>query len=142
MKTIYVKPEKYERKWFIIDAKGKTLGKVATKAAVILRGKNKPEYAPLHDLGDFVVIINADKVVLTGKKADTKEYFRHSMYPGGLTRESYKDMLKRKPCFPLEEAVRGMLPKNALGRKMFLKLKVYQNAEHPHEAQKPIAVEI
>ena len=142
MKTIFVKPKEYVRKWYLIDAEGKTLGSIATAAATILRGKNKPEYAPLHDLGDYVVVVNADKIVLTGNKMNTKEYIRHSMYPGGLKREGIKDVLKRKPAFPVEHAVKGMLPKGPLGRSMFLKLKVYAGPEHPHAGQNPVKIEI
>ncbi len=142
MKTVYVKPKEYVRKWYLIDAEGRTLGSVAAAAATILRGKNKPEYVPYHDLGDYVVIVNAEKIILTGNKMNTKEYIRHSMYPGGLKRESIKDVLKRKPTFPIEKAVKGMLPKGPLGRSMFLKLKAYAGPEHPHAGQNPVKIEI
>ena len=140
-RTIFVKPKDIEKKWYLIDAANRELGDVAVACANILRGKNKPEYAPLHDNGDYVIVINADKIVLSGKKEDTKAYFRHSGYPGGLRRESFKDMIARKPCFPLETAVKGMLPKGPLGRKIFLNMKVYATAEHPHGAQNPISYE-
>ncbi|MCK5155719.1 MAG: 50S ribosomal protein L13 [Spirochaetales bacterium] len=142
MKTIYVKPKNMVKKWFIIDAEGKRLGKVAVEAAKILRGKNKPEFAPLHDLGDYVIIVNAEKAALTGGKENKKVYYRHSGYPGGLTAEVYSDIIKRKPTFPMENAVRGMLPKGRLGRQLFTNMKVYAGADHPHSAQKPETVNI
>lgn len=142
MKTIFVKPQTMEKKWYIIDAEGKELGRVAVVAANILRGKNKPEYVPHQDMGDFVIVINAAKAALSGNKYQDKKYYRHSMYPGGLTVESYSDMVNRKPVFPMEHAIKGMLPKGVLGRKLFTNVKVYAGAEHPHAAQKPIAVEL
>jgi large subunit ribosomal protein L13 len=142
MKTIFVKPASLERKWYLIDAEGKELGRVAVAAARILRGKNKPEYAPHHDMGDFVIIINAEKANLTGKKYEDKIYYRHSNYPGGLKKESYADVIVRKPTFPMERAVKGMLPKGPLGNKLFTKMKVYAGDTHPHAAQQPIQVEI
>lgn len=142
MKTIFVKPKDVVKNWYLIDAEGKRLGRVAVEAAKILRGKNKPEFAPHQDLGDFVIIINAEKAEVTGGKETKKMYYRHSGYPGGLTAEAYKDILARKPVFPMENAVRGMLPKGRLGRSLFTNLKVYAGAEHPHAAQKPIKVEI
>ncbi|MBL7007335.1 MAG: 50S ribosomal protein L13 [Spirochaetia bacterium] len=142
MKTIYVKPKNLVKKWFIIDAEGKRLGKVAVEAAKILRGKNKPEFAPLHDNGDFVIIINAEKAALTGGKENKKVYYRHSGYPGGLTAEIYSDIVRRKPTFPMENAVRGMLPKGRLGRQLFTNMKVYAGGNHPHAAQQPEAVEL
>ena len=142
MKTIFVKPAPLERKWYLIDAEGKELGRVAVAAARILRGKNKPEYAPHHDMGDFVIIINAEKANLTGKKYEDKIYYRHSNYPGGLKKESYADVIVRKPTFPMERAVKGMLPKGPLGNKLFTKMKVYAGDTHPHAAQQPIQVEI
>jgi large subunit ribosomal protein L13 len=142
MKTIFVKPASIERKWYLIDAEGKELGRVAVAAARILRGKNKPEYAPHHDMGDFVIIINAEKANLTGKKYEDKIYYRHSNYPGGLKKESYADVIVRKPTFPMERAVKGMLPKGPLGNKLFTKMKVYAGDTHPHAAQQPIQVEI
>ncbi len=130
------------KKWYLIDAKGKTLGRLSTEVAKILMGKNKPEYTPNLDMGDFVIVINADQVVLTGKKVNEKLYRHHTGYPGGLKEVAYKDMVVRHPTLPVEEAVRGMLPKNALGRQMFRKLKVYAGAEHEHQAQKPEVYEI
>jgi len=142
MKTIFVKPAAIEKKWYVIDAEGKELGRVAVAAARILRGKNKPEYAPHQDMGDFVIVINAAKAALTGNKYQDKKYYRHSNYPGGLTVESYADMVVRKPTFPMEHAVKGMLPKGPLGNKLFTNMKVYAGDTHPHAAQQPIRVEI
>ena len=130
------------KKWYLIDAKGKTLGRLSTEVAKILMGKHKPEYTPNQDMGDFVIVINADKVVLSGNKVNEKLYRHHTGYPGGLKEVAYKDMVVRHPILPVEEAVRGMLPKNALGRQMFRKLKVYAGAEHEHQAQKPEVYEI
>jgi large subunit ribosomal protein L13 len=142
MKTIFVKPATIEKKWYLIDAEGKELGRVAVAAARILRGKNKPEYAPHQDMGDFVIIVNAAKAALSGNKYQDKKYYRHSNYPGGLTTESYADMVVRKPTFPMEHAVKGMLPKGPLGNKLFTNMKVYAGESHPHAAQQPIQVEI
>ena len=130
------------KKWYLIDANGKTLGRLSTEVAKILMGKHKPEYTPNQDMGDFVIVINADKVVLTGNKVNEKLYRHHTGYPGGLKEVAYKDMVVRHPILPVEEAVRGMLPKNALGRQVFRKLKVYAGAEHEHQAQKPEVYEI
>lgn len=138
MRTTYMaKPNEVERKWYIIDAEGKRLGRLASEAATILRGKHKPQYTPHVDTGDFVVIINADKIVLTGKKLQKKKYYRHSGYPGGLKVTVAADMLKNKPERMLEIAIKGMLPKGSLGRQQGMKLKVYAGTEHPHQAQKP-----
>ena len=142
MKTIFVKPREVTRKWFIIDAEGKVLGKVAAKAAELLRGKHKPEYTPHQEIGDYVIIVNAAKAVLTGRKPQAKEYYRHSGYPGGLRTESYEKVIKRKPVFPIEHAIRGMLPKGRLGRKLFTNVKVYADGRHPHAAQQPEAIEV
>ena len=142
MDTIYVKPKDVERKWWIIDAEGERLGRVAVKAVELLRGKHKPEFVPYHELGDYVVIINAGKVEVSGNKADGKLYYRHTSYPGGLKVTKFRDMIDKKPCFPMEAAVKGMLPKGPLGRKIFTNLKVYAGAEHPHAAQKPEAIGI
>ena len=142
MKTIFVKPATIVKKWYLIDAEGKELGRVAVAAARILRGKNKPEYVPHQDMGDFVIVINAAKAALSGNKYEDKMYYRHSNYPGGLTTESYADMVVRKPTFPMEHAVKGMLPKGALGNKLFTNMKVYAGDVHPHAAQQPIQVEI
>ncbi|WJH36440.1 50S ribosomal protein L13 [Paenibacillus aurantius] len=138
MSTTYMaKPNEVERKWYIIDAEGKTLGRLASEAASIIRGKHKPQFTPHVDTGDFVIVINASKVVLTGKKLQNKMYYRHSMYPGGLKVTSAQDMLKNKPERMLELAIHGMLPKTRLGNSLKTKLKVYAGTEHPHEAQKP-----
>ena len=138
MKTIFVKPLQVEKKWYVIDAAGKPLGRTAVAAANILRGKNKPEYAPNAEIGDYVIIINAAKAVMTGSKAEDKMYRRVSGYAGGMKEETYNQTVARKPCFPMEHAIKGMLPKGPLGRKLFTNLKVYAGAEHPHAAQQPI----
>lgn len=143
MKTTFMaKAAEVDRKWFIVDAEGKTLGRLAAEVAKVLRGKNKPIFTPHVDTGDFVIIINAEKVVLTGKKLVQKTYFRHSGYVGGTTFTTAGKMLADKPERMLELAVKGMLPKNTLGRQMFRKLKVYRGAEHPHAAQQPEVLEI
>lgn len=140
--TAVAKSADIERKWYVVDAEGLTLGRMATQVATILRGKHKPCYTPHVDTGDFVIIINADKIVLTGKKLDQKMYYRHSGYPGGLKETKYRDLMEKKPAFVVEKAVRGMLPKNTLGRQMYRKLKVYAGSEHPHQAQNPEILEI
>ena len=138
MRTTYMaKPNEVERKWYIIDATDKTLGRLASEAASILRGKHKPQFTPHIDTGDFVVIINAEKIFLTGKKLQDKKYYRHSLHPGGLKVTSAGDMLKNKPERVLELAIHGMLPKNRLGNSLKTKLKVYAGSEHPHQAQQP-----
>ncbi len=137
MKTYYAKPNEVEREWLLIDAQDQVLGRVASKAAHILKGKHKPQYTPHVDTGDFVVIINADKIRVTGAKATDKEYYRHSGYPGGLKSETFQEAMEKHPERVIEHAVKGMLPKNTLGRAMAKKLKVYAGAEHPHMAQKP-----
>ncbi|MFT9487123.1 MAG: 50S ribosomal protein L13 [Tepidibacillus sp.] len=143
MRTTYMaKPNEVERKWYIIDAEGKTLGRLASEAATILRGKHKPQFTPHVDTGDFVIIINAGKVELTGKKMQSKKYYRHSGYPGGLKVTVAADMVKNKPEQMIELAVKGMLPKGSLGRKQGMKLKVYAGSEHPHQAQQPEVWEI
>jgi len=142
MKTIFVKPEPRDKKWYLIDAEGKNLGRVAVAAARILRGKDKPEYVPHQDMGDFVVIINAAKATVTGNKMTDKKYYSHSMYPGGFKEESYGDLIKRKPCFPMEHAIKGMLPHGKLGKELFTHLRVYADAEHKQTAQQPIVVEL
>ena len=141
MDTIYVKPKDVERKWWIIDAEGKRLGRVAVKAVELLRGKHKPEFVPYHEMGDYVIIINADKVEVSGNKANGKLYYRHTGYPGGIKVESFSKAIERKPVFPMEAAVKGMLPKGPMGRKLFRNLKVYAGSEHPHAAQKPQVIE-
>lgn len=137
MKSYMAKPNEIERKWHLIDAEDKVLGRLASEVAAILRGKNKPIYTPHVDTGDFVIIINADKIKLTGKKLDQKNYEYHTGYPGGLKSIPYRTMIKEKPEKIIELAVKGMLPKNRLGRQMIKKLKVYSGYEHNHEAQKP-----
>jgi len=137
MKSYMAKPEEIERKWYVIDAEGKVLGRLATEVASILRGKHKPIYTPHVDTGDFVIVINADKVKLTGKKLEQKKYYYHSGYPGGLKSVFYNRMMEENPEKAIELAVKGMMPKNKLGRQMFKKLKVYSGPEHKHEAQQP-----
>ena len=140
--THYAKPGEVERKWVLLDADGATLGRLATQAATILRGKNKPQYAPHTDTGDFVIIINADKVKLTGNKAEHKSYWRYSGWLGGLKTESFKEAMEKHPERVVEHAVKGMLPHTTLGRKQGMKLKVYAGAEHPHAAQNPVKIEV
>jgi large subunit ribosomal protein L13 len=137
MKTYSVKAGEIERQWWIVDARGKILGRVATEVARILRGKHKPIYTPHLDTGDYVVVVNAEKIELSGRKADQKEYFRHSGYMGGEKFIPFRRMLEKNPERVIELAVKGMLPKNALGRNMRSKLRVYAGTEHPHEAQNP-----
>ena len=139
--TRYAKAGEVERNWVLIDAEGATLGRLATKAAMILRGKNKPQYTPNADTGDFVVIVNADKVVLTGNKADQKRYWRYSGYLGGLKFESFREAMANHPERVIEHAVKGMLPKTTLGRAQGMKLKVYAGPEHPHAAQNPTQID-
>ena len=143
MRTTYIAKEAdIVKKWFVIDADGVTLGRLASEVASILRGKNKPQYAPNVDMGDYVIIVNAEKVAVTGKKLEQKMYRRHSGWVGGLKEVRMDKMLATHPERVLEHAVKGMLPKNALGRKMFSKLHVYAGAEHPHAAQKPETLEV
>ncbi len=142
MKSFMAKANEVDRKWYVIDAEGKVLGRLASEVANILRGKNKPIYTPHVDTGDFVIVINADKVKLTGNKWQDKNYAYHTGYPGGRREVAYKDLLQKKPEFIIERAVKGMLPKNRLGRKMYTKLKVYAGSEHPHAAQMPEVYEI
>jgi large subunit ribosomal protein L13 len=137
MKTIFPNPKDIEHKWFLIDAEGKRLGRLAVRVADILRGKTKPIYSPNIVTGDSVIVVNADKVQVTGRKKTDKLYHRYSGYPGGLTTESFAKMVVRKPTFPLEHAIKGMLPKGPLGRQLFNNVKIYQGSTHPHEAQKP-----
>lgn len=137
MKSYIAKPQEIERKWYVVDVDGLTLGRAASQIASILRGKNKPIFTPNVDTGDFVIVINAEKVVLTGKKLDQKMLRHHSLYPGGLKEISYKEALAKKPEFVFQEAVRRMLPSGVLGRAVLKKLKVYRGSEHNHEAQKP-----
>jgi large subunit ribosomal protein L13 len=142
MKSYMARPRAVERKWHLIDAEGQTLGRLATEISRLLRGKNKPQYTPHIDTGDFVVVVNADKVVVTGKKAEQKVYYRHTGYPGGLRETSYEVMLERKPTEILRKAVKGMMPRTRLGRQQFRKLKIYAGPEHPHEAQNPQPYEV
>lgn len=137
MKTHVVKEGDITREWFVVDAKGQTLGRLASKVARILRGKHKVIYSPHLDVGDYVIVVNADKIAVTGRKMDQKMYYRHTGYPGGLRSITLRDQMQRHPTFAVKAAVRGMLPKNILGRKMLRKLKVYAGPEHPHEAQQP-----
>ena len=130
------------RQWFIVDAEGKTLGRLASVVAATIRGKNKPTFSPHMDMGDFVIVVNADKVVLTGKKETQKFYYRHSQYPGGLTKRSVRQVRQSHPTRIVESAVRGMLPKNTLGEQQLRKLKVYAGPSHPHEAQQPVTMEL
>ena len=142
MKTVFVKEASVERKWYIIDAEGKVLGRVAAKVASIVRGKNKAIYVPNQEMGDFVVIINADKVVVTGRKAQQKMYYRHTGYVGGLKSQNFEKVMERHPTMPLQNAIKGMLPKGPLGRKLAKNAKVYAGAAHPHAAQNPTAIEL
>ena len=142
MKTYMAKAETVERKWYVIDAEGVTLGRLATKVAAVLRGKHKPTFTPNVDTGDFVIVLNTDKVVLTGKKLEDKFYRYHSGYIGGLKEVPYKKLMAEKSDLAVYEAVKGMLPKNSLGRVMLKKLRVYKGAEHNHAAQKPEVLKI
>jgi large subunit ribosomal protein L13 len=136
-KTKFFKPEEVGQKWYLVDANGKTLGRLASHVARLLRGKHKPKFTPNHDLGDFVVVVNADKVKLTGKRPEMKQLYHNTGYPGGAKFESFKELIKTKPEEVMEHAVKGMLPHNRLGRQIFKKLKVYRGSQHPHAAQKP-----
>ncbi|MDQ8036583.1 MAG: 50S ribosomal protein L13 [Pedobacter sp.] len=142
MKTFSAKPETVKRDWFVVDANGKTLGRLATELASRLRGKHKPEYTPHVDTGDYIVVINADKIAVTGNKAQAKMYYHHTGFPGGLKSTNFEKLIAVKPEKPLEIAVKGMLPKGPLGRAMLAKLKVYGGAEHPHSAQQPQELKI
>jgi len=136
------KPQNVERKWYVVDAEGKTLGRLASQVAAILRGKHKPTFTPHVDCGDYVIIVNAEKVKVTGKKVTDKIYYRHSGYPGGQKAISFEQMIAKRPERVLELAIKGMLPHNRLGRQMYRKLKVYAGPEHPHAAQKPEPLEV
>ncbi|MDR0708093.1 MAG: 50S ribosomal protein L13 [Treponema sp.] len=142
MRTLFVKPAQIERKWFVIDAEGKHLGRIAVKAAAIVRGKEKPLFAPHQECGDYVVIVNADKVAVTGRKAQNKMYYRHTGYVGGLKSENFERLISKHPASPLELAVKGMLPKGPLGRKLLSNVKVYAGPDHPHAAQNPEKIEL
>jgi large subunit ribosomal protein L13 len=142
MKTFVATPANRERNWLVVDANGQTLGRLATQIADTLRGKRKPEYTPHCDVGDFVVVVNAEKVAVTGNKRQEKRYYRHSGYPGGLRSRSFEEMIERRPEEVLRLAVKGMLPRNRLGRQQLRKLKIYAGPEHPHQAQQPAAMEV
>ena len=142
MNTFMANPETIERKWYLVDANGKTLGRLAAEVASVLRGKNKPQFTPHVDTGDYVIVINAEKVAVTGKKLQDKLYRRHSGYVGGLKTLNLMEMLEKKPTEVIEHAVRGMLPKGTLGNQMYTKLHVYAGPEHPHAAQQPEVLEI
>ncbi len=142
METSYIKANEVDKKWFIVDATDKTLGRLSSKVAQVLRGKNKVNYTPHMDMGDFVIIVNADKVKLSGKKASQKDYFKHTNYPGGAKNISIKVMREKKPEFILMNSIKGMLPHNRLGRKILTHLKVYAGNDHPHSSQKPIKLEL
>ncbi len=142
MKTFTAKPESVQRDWYVVDAAGKTLGRIATEIALRLRGKHKPEYTPHVDTGDYIIVVNADKVTVTGNKAKNKMYYSHSGFPGGIKEINFEKLLDKKPEMVLETAIKGMLPKGPLGRAMFRKLKVYAGAEHQHAAQQPQVLDI
>ncbi|HEU5243922.1 MAG TPA: 50S ribosomal protein L13 [Gaiellaceae bacterium] len=141
MKTYSAKPGEITREWYLVDAEGKTLGRLATQIADTLRGKRKPQFTPHVDTGDFVVVVNAEKIQVTGNKLDQKRYYRHSGYPGGLRSRTLREQLERRPTEVLRVAVKGMLPKNRLARQQITKLKIYAGPEHPHEAQNPKPLE-
>jgi large subunit ribosomal protein L13 len=141
-KTWNAKPGEIERRWYVVDAEGKTLGRLATQIADMLRGKTKPQYTPHVDTGDFVVVVNAEKISVTGEKRQEKMYYRHSGYPGGLKSRTLNDMLERRPEEVIRLAVKGMLPKNRLARKQLTKLKIYAGPDHPHAAQQPKPLEL
>jgi len=142
MKTAFITPETATRSWYVIDAEGKSLGRVAVKVASILRGKNKPTFTPSQETGDFVVVINADKVAITGRKRQNKMYYYHTGFPGGLKESNFEQLIGRNPVRPLEIAIHGMLPKGPLGRKLYLNAKIYAGPQHPHAAQQPVAIEV
>ena len=142
MKTFMANPDKIDRKWYVVDAKGATLGRLASEVASVLRGKNKPEFTPHADCGDYVIVINAAQVKVTGKKLDQKIYYNHSEYVGGMRETTLRELLAKKPERVVEFAVKGMLPKGPLGRDMYRKLHVYAGESHGHQAQKPVVMEI
>lgn len=141
-RTYMAKDDEVQRKWWVVDASGVPLGRIASRVAHVLRGKHKPAFTPHVDVGDHVVVVNAGEVTLSGRKPEQKKYYRHTRYPGGLKSRSYEELLEEDPEFVVEKAIRGMLPKNKLGRKMVKKLKVYAGPDHPHEAQQPEELEI
>ncbi|MFN2189098.1 MAG: 50S ribosomal protein L13 [Candidatus Promineifilaceae bacterium] len=140
--THVTKPAEVERQWFVVDAEGQTLGRLASEIAKVIKGKHKPTYSPSVDCGDYVIVVNAEKIKVTGRRLDQKIYYRHSGYMGGLTEVTLRQQLEKHPTRVLDSAVRGMLPKNALGRKMAKKLKLYAGPEHPHEAQQPTPLDL
>jgi large subunit ribosomal protein L13 len=142
MKTYTAKPGEVERRWYVVDADGQTLGRLATRIADTLRGKNKAQYTPHVDTGDFVVVVNAEKVLVTGNKLEQKRYYRHSGYPGGLRSRTLREQLERRPTEVIRKAVKGMLPRNRLARQQLNKLKIYAGPDHPHEAQAPQPLEV
>jgi large subunit ribosomal protein L13 len=142
MKTYNAKPGEIARDWYLVDAEGQTLGRLATRLADVLRGKGKPQYTPHVDTGDFVVVVNAEKIAVTGNKLDDKMYYRHSGYPGGLKERTLREQLSRRPEEVLRKAVKGMLPRNRLARQQLTKLKIYAGPEHPHDAQEPKPLEV
>ena len=142
MKTFMANPDKIDRKWYVVDAKGATLGRLASEVASVLRGKNKPEFTPHVDCGDYVIVINAAEVKVTGKKLDQKIYYNHSEYVGGMRETTLRELLAKKPERVVELAIKGMLPKGSLGRDMYRKLHVYAGENHGHQAQKPVVMEI
>ena len=142
MDTVFVNPKQYTRKWYLVDGSGKTLGRLASEVARILRGKLNPLFAPNLDMGDHVIVVNADKVVLTGRKLEQKLYYRHTLYPGGLKVTPYGELMAKNPEFAVNKAIKGMLPHNKLGAAMLRKLRVYKGSEHPHAAQVPEVLEV
>ena len=142
MKTVFVKPQNIERKWFLVDAEGMILGRVAVRVATILRGKGKAVFTPNQEIGDYVVIVNADKIAVSGRKAQDKQYYRHTGYAGGLKTVNFEKLIGRHPTSPLEFAIKGMLPKGPLGRKLLKNVKIYAGAEHPHGAQNLEKIEL
>ena len=142
MKTISIREQDTQHDWYVVDAQGQTLGRLASRVATILRGKHKPSFTPHVDCGDYVIIVNAEKIHVTGQKMSQKKYYRHSGYPGGLKEATLRDQLQKFPDRVLESAVRGMLPKNRLGHRIFKKLKVYAGPDHPHQAQQPKPLEL
>ena len=142
MKTFSAKSHEVQANWWLVDAKGKTLGRLATEIARRLRGKHKPEYTPHIDTGDFVVVVNAKDIAVTGNKRQDKQYYSHTGYPGGIKQINFNKLVQKHPTMPLEKAIKGMLPKNTLGRTMFKKLKIYAGTEHPHVAQQPQPLEV
>lgn len=142
MKTFSAKPESIQRDWYVVDAEGKTLGRLATEVASRLRGKHKPEYTPHVDTGDYIVVVNAEKVAVTGNKAQKKIYYSHTEYPGGIKDINFQDLIQKAPQRVIQSAVKGMLPRGPLGREMFRKLKIYAGSEHPHAAQQPQTLDL